>query len=445
MIIRKRSRNLRHLRSLPEYHNNNQEREYWREHVSAATTEPTPLSEKTPPPPVEGRLNRRIYGIRAKWLLLGLGVLILLIIVLGAGLGAGLHSKHSQKASQGSQSGALNGTSISVVTQTFSTDEKESLVMYFQHWTGQIRYMQLGDDGVWKGGDSSSIVASDAKNNTPIAAVSYVWDGVSFWRVFYIDNTNLIKEIWAGNNTQGWALGPLSDMSISAMDDDHVGMVACWEGPTSPKEYAEGYATTTDSSLLAIRLVYAQDATTFQQLRYTGDTQDWVPEQTLPNLNGHASPACYNRDEGTVDYMMVVNLQNEINVYWRDTNTSLTNTTSHPINRWTNTSISIPNVEDNATLGYTKYLYAQEKNDQLIRAYSFSFAAENTTLDTGAGFVVQGNPGLPSTGLGITARPNPAGGDDVMALYQTDGSHIGYYERDADGVSWNSANILIPI
>jgi len=107
-------------------------------------------------------------------------------------------------------------------------------------------------------------------------------------------------------------------------------------------------------------------------------------------------------------------------------------------------SITIPNIEDSATLGYTKYLYAQDKTDKLIRAYSISFAAENTTLDTDSGFVVQGNPGLSSTGLGITAQPNPAGGDNVLALYQTHASDISYYERDADGVSWTSANIQIP-
>lgn len=107
-------------------------------------------------------------------------------------------------------------------------------------------------------------------------------------------------------------------------------------------------------------------------------------------------------------------------------------------------SVAISNVQDNATLGYTKYLYAQDMNDKLIRAYNISFDAENTKLDNGGGFVVQGNPGIGNTGLGITARPDAAGGDDVIALYQTDGSHIGYYERDSDGVSWTSANIGIP-
>lgn len=93
-------------------------------------------------------------------------------------------------------------------------------------------------------------------------------------------------------------------------------MVACWYGPTSPQEYAEGYATTTDASRLAIRLVYAADATTFHQMSYHGDTQVWTQEETLSDLNGHATPTCYNRGQGTVDYLMFVNLQNAINVYW---------------------------------------------------------------------------------------------------------------------------------
>lgn len=45
--------------------------------------------------------------------------------------------------------------------------------MYFQHHTGQIRSAQLGSDGRWKGGDETEIVAVDAKNGTPIAAVAY--------------------------------------------------------------------------------------------------------------------------------------------------------------------------------------------------------------------------------------------------------------------------------
>lgn len=54
------------------------------------TTKPS-LSQKSQP--VNERLNRRLCGIRAKWILLGLALLTLLTIVLGVGLGVGLRSR----------------------------------------------------------------------------------------------------------------------------------------------------------------------------------------------------------------------------------------------------------------------------------------------------------------------------------------------------------------
>ena len=83
--------------------------------------------------------------------------------------------------------GALNGTSLALVTQSFpaaSGGSEENLVMYFQHRDGHIRYMWLAKNGTWVGGDSSTDVANNAKNNTPITAVSYTWTGNNFWRVF---------------------------------------------------------------------------------------------------------------------------------------------------------------------------------------------------------------------------------------------------------------------
>ncbi|KAJ9615153.1 hypothetical protein H2200_001227 [Cladophialophora chaetospira] len=418
---------------------------YKSEYGGDATTlasEPTPSEKPQPVQGLKGRLNQKVYGIRAKWLLLGVLILVL-IIALGAGLGAGLSS--SSKDHKDQRSGALNGTRIALATQVFAGDTEESLVMYFQHRTGQIRYMTFAN-GQWSGGNASTVFAHNAKMNTPIAAVSYVWNGVSFWRVFYVDVTNVIREVWGANNTQGVELGYLNSYNISPMDDDQIGMVVCWDGPTTESTYANGYGQIGDAaaSLLSWRLVYASNETTFQQMTYHGDTQLYTSEQTLPNLNGHAAPACHNQGSGSVLYLMALDLQSQINVYWKDTNTDLTNTSSHPINVWTNASVAIPNVDDAATIGYTQYLYSQDKNDQLISAYNLSLAAENTSLIPGSRFTVQGIAGLPNTGLAVTARPNPAGGNDILAFYQTDGSHLGYFERDADGVSWNSANLVIP-
>lgn len=63
--------------------------------------------------------------------------------------------------------------------------------MYFQHHSGQLRQAQLATDGSWQGGDITQVVAIDAKNGTPIAAVAY-----------------------ARNQTASVGIDPISDSSL---------------------------------------------------------------------------------------------------------------------------------------------------------------------------------------------------------------------------------------
>jgi hypothetical protein len=56
--------------------------------------------------------------------------------------------------------------------------------MYFQHHSGDIRFERLTAEGSWVGGSQSEIVASNAKNSTPLSAVAYVQNGTSQWHVF---------------------------------------------------------------------------------------------------------------------------------------------------------------------------------------------------------------------------------------------------------------------
>ena len=87
-----------------------------------------------------------------------------------------------------STAGAFNGSGIALASQSFSEDiqtgTQGTLVMYFQHWSGQIRWQQLSDGGQWLGGDITTIVAADAKNSTPISAVAYALNGTSTWHIF---------------------------------------------------------------------------------------------------------------------------------------------------------------------------------------------------------------------------------------------------------------------
>ena len=75
--------------------------------------------------------------------------------------------------------GAFNGSGVAVAGQSFDAGGHGETVLYFQHHSGQIRSTQLTTAGTWSGGTASELVASDAKNATPISAVSYSYDGVN--------------------------------------------------------------------------------------------------------------------------------------------------------------------------------------------------------------------------------------------------------------------------
>jgi hypothetical protein len=85
-----------------------------------------------------------------------------------------------------------------------------------------------------------------------------------------------------------------------------------------------------------MHLWYASDNTTFKQIGWRYGDEEWSKQQDWKNLNGHAGVGCYSWGEGTVTYVMFVDLLNTVNFYWKDTDTNTTSTESHPINVWTN-------------------------------------------------------------------------------------------------------------
>ncbi len=69
--------------------------------------------------------------------------------------------------------GAFNGSGIALASESFAAGGHGAITMYFQHHSGQLRSAQLASNGAWQGGDVTTIVAVNAKNGTPIAAVAY--------------------------------------------------------------------------------------------------------------------------------------------------------------------------------------------------------------------------------------------------------------------------------
>ena len=141
---------------------------------------------------------------------------------------------------------------------------------------------------------------------------------------------------------------------------------------------------------------------------------------------------------------MFVDLDDTVEFWWKDTNTSLPSTKAHPINVWTNTSIAINNVNPATSLGYTNYFYAQMANNGMLQGQNITWAAENTSIVASDTFTVQGEPGLSGTHLSVSAIPNTSGGNNLVVFYQTNGSDISEYTRDLVAGQWSSVDIPIP-
>jgi hypothetical protein len=80
-----------------------------------------------------------------------------------------------------STDGAFNGSGIALATSTPDQSGYGSINLYFQHHDGTLRWIRLLEDGSWQGGTVAEVLAADAKNATPIAAVAYAMASELIW------------------------------------------------------------------------------------------------------------------------------------------------------------------------------------------------------------------------------------------------------------------------
>lgn len=126
-----------------------------------------------------------------------------------------------------------------------------------------------------------------------------------------IGNDNMLKQRRLDNLTYVWSDGLLNQMNIKALDTGQVGLQACfYEGPINNIDLND-----TDKQT-GMRLFVATSETTFDQVAWRYGLPHWEWEQSWQNLNGHASPACFGWDVGTTTYVMFIDLQNTVNMYW---------------------------------------------------------------------------------------------------------------------------------
>ena len=212
-----------------------------------------------------------------------------------------------------------------------STKAPTNLVLFFQHHTGEIRWMIRMWPDLWRGGSVNEVVATDAKDRTPISVRGSLGsDGTHEWHVFCkslpslvchlcsptialtalpdVGDDNTLKQRTFSNVTNTWNGGLLIKYNINTLDSERVGLRVCfYDGPIGNLSLAG-----TDG----LRLWVATSETTFEQWVWRSGLPDWLYEQTWRDMNAHASPACNPWMKGTTDYIAFVNAADMVDVYW---------------------------------------------------------------------------------------------------------------------------------
>ncbi|PVI05651.1 hypothetical protein DM02DRAFT_516316 [Periconia macrospinosa] len=419
--------------------------------------------------------------------------LIILAVGLGAGLGVALNKKsedsevQTTKAGKAeivqhpfckdhpeycvggylnaeyySKRGAFNGSGIAIAGESWNAGQRRIFTLYFQHHSGDIRYMQYGTDQRWIGGNSSNTVATDAKNGTTISAVAYTLNQTGWFHIFYIGKDGNMKQMTQSNQTNKWEPGVLNAQNLKAYDSPKVGLQACWKGNFyGDSEYGKimpGASTnaTKDQSKSAINLWYASSENTFEQYSWINGQEKWIKLSPWQGKNGHAGVGCYSWDEwSSSTYTMMVNQHNDLEIWWRDTNATGKSSDEHPLNSWTNsTSAAINGVSPMAAMGYTTYFYTQMA-DLTINGYDIKYQSETTYIQDNVTFTLTDPAGpvkgLAGTHLTATAysefkdkEKKEVDWDSLYVFYQTAGDDITAFQRKISGGQWTNAKLQIP-
>jgi hypothetical protein len=64
------------------------------------------------------------------------------------------------------------------------TDQDGNVELVFQHYDGQLRWMQRETQSAWSGGGVS--IANDLRNNTPLALVAHAVDEVNYASTLFL-------------------------------------------------------------------------------------------------------------------------------------------------------------------------------------------------------------------------------------------------------------------
>lgn len=171
--------------------------------------------------------------------------------------------------------------------------------------------------------------------------------------MFYIGKNNTLLERIGNNKTNLWRDGPLGQLGLLALDDRNVGLVGC---------VYEGFGMNTNASQMDIHLWYSSAANKIDELTFVYGSDQWVSGTAIFGYNGHAGISCYSWDGGSVTYLMLVNQKFQVEILWKELNTTLKSTTTHPVNQWTTGKFLFPSIYILPEAPGTDSIYSKGRN-----------------------------------------------------------------------------------
>jgi hypothetical protein len=124
-----------------------------------------------------------------------------------------------------------------------------------------------------------------------------------------------LRQRFIDNQTWTWYDGPLNNLDISTLDSERVGLQACfYDGPIDGVGSVSLNGTDPTSGM---RIFVATSETTFAQYAWRSGLPSWVQEQSnWSGVNGQATPACFGWAAGGTTYVMFVDEENAVHLYW---------------------------------------------------------------------------------------------------------------------------------
>lgn len=223
----------------------------------------------------------------------------------------GLKIGSSLNASYTSTDGVWNGTAITSSYQRFGPGLENipsdgfTWVIYYQHHSGELRWVWMGRDGSWQRGPAElETLARDARNSTPIAAFNPTIDSINYWNIFCRSRlalpddgldanvqpryrfrepytANRIRHRIGNSKVSGWVDGSINEKNLTVLDGDLVGLQVC-------------NAADARNLSSSIRLFYASASTTLTEYMWDPEEDVWTLQGTWEGYSGAAGIGCFN-------------------------------------------------------------------------------------------------------------------------------------------------------